>query len=113
MRQSELSIGGLTTHESMACRVANIVPNHSAFSEWPHSGVAYIDLIEEPFLATQINTEQRQISVSSLVEQLNLHYHDNDRRKNLARQGYRLATQTIYQWNNIAKQFNSVFMDIF
>jgi glycosyltransferase involved in cell wall biosynthesis len=103
----------LPVHESMACRVANIVPNHSALSEWCQGGVEYLELSNIPLVTDrQQNTIHAQVTPESTVAALNKLYYDQQYRKDLARKGYKLATQDKFKWTTIANQFDAIFNEV-
>lgn len=112
-----MSVGegfGLTVAESMACRIPNAVPNHSAFSEWPKGGVEYFDLLDGGIQVSPngLNTIGRIASMDSVINVLEKLYQDTNYRKELARKGYKLITKTEHDWKNIAKKFSSVFSNV-
>lgn len=98
----------LSVHESMASRVANLVPCHSALAEWPKGGVEYIkpsNIIQtSPQL---VNTIGKIPDIESTIEGLEKLYSDAQYRASIADAGYKIAKQ--YKWNEIADKFHTVF----
>lgn len=104
---------GMTTHERMAMRIPMIVPNSSALGEWAKGGVHYIDISEEPFFNIGgLNTRGAVPSVKSMINALEKMYTDKQYRQQIALNGYKLATQPIYKWSNIAIRFQETFIQV-
>ncbi len=96
--------------ESMACQVANIVPNYSALGEWAQGGVYYTDISEIPqFNVKGLNTRGGVPEMKSTIRALELLYSNQKERERVAKAGYDLVTQPKYNWNNIAVEFERVF----
>lgn len=101
---------GLTTHESMACGIPNIVTRHSAYAEWPLGGVAYIEPSNIPFYTVQgLNTKHKIPAMESAIDVLEHVYQNSAYRTELGRRGYEIATKPEFNWKNIAKRFEDVF----
>ena len=101
---------GLVNHESAACRVAQVVPNHTSLKEI-FEGAA--PLIDNCFMDVDMNYN-RDMPVPSqehLVEILNNLYHNRDVLDSIADACYERAIDEKYQWNVIAEQFEGVFED--
>ena len=99
---------GLVNHESAACRVAQIVPNHTSLKEI-FEGAA--PLIDNCFMDVDMNYN-RDMPVPSaehLAEILGELYDDRDRLDQVAQDCYTRATDPKYQWDNIAEQFQGEF----
>lgn len=104
---------GLTTMESMACRVAQIVPKYSALGEWTESKVIYTDIDPIPYFSTKgVNTQAGVPTLQSTVKALELLYKDKDLRERTAQAGYELVTQKRFTWQHIAQEFNTTFKNV-
>lgn len=99
---------GLVNHESAACGVAQVVPNHTSLKEI-FEGAA--PLIDNCFMDVDMNYN-RDMPVPSaehLAEILTDLYEDRDLLKQVGADCFQRATCAKYQWDNIAKQFEEVF----
>ena len=102
---------GLVNHESAACRVAQIVPNHTSLKEI-FEGAA--PLIDNCFMDVDMNFN-RDMPVPSaehLAEILGELYDDRDRLDQVAQDCYTRATDPKYQWDTIAQQFQELFTEV-
>jgi glycosyltransferase involved in cell wall biosynthesis len=110
MRQSKN--GNLPVMESMACSIPNIVPYHSAFTEWPNGGVAYIEIAKEPFFPTgTLNTKQYVPARESAIHVLDTMYNNSTTRSLIAERGYHIVTLPQFSWKNIATLFYDIFTE--
>lgn len=101
---------GLTTMESMACMVANVVPNYSALGEWAQGGVMYTDISDIPHYNVKgLNTRGGVADMQSTIRALELLYRNDGERDRIAKAGYDLVTQPKFSWNNVAQEFERVF----
>jgi glycosyltransferase involved in cell wall biosynthesis len=99
---------GLVNHESAACGVAQVVPNHTSLKEI-FEGAA--PLIDNCFMDVDMNYN-RDMPVPSaehLAEILTDLYEDRDLLKQVGADCFQRATSAQYQWDNIAKQFEEAF----
>ena len=99
---------GLVNHESAACGVAQVVPNHTSLKEI-FEGAA--PLIDNCFMDVDMNYN-RDMPVPSaehLAEILTDLYEDRDLLKQVGADCFQRATSAKYQWDNIAKQFEEAF----
>ena len=99
---------GLVNHESAACGVAQVVPNHTSLKEI-FEGAA--PLIDNCFMDVDMNYN-RDMPVPSaehLAEILADLYEDRDLLRQVGADCFQRATCAKYQWDNIAKQFEEVF----
>ncbi len=102
---------GLTTMESMACGIANIVPNYSALAEWANGGVLYTDISDTPYFSTKgLNTRGGVPDMKSTIRALELLYRNDGERARIGKAGYDLVSQPKYSWSNVAKEFERVFL---
>lgn len=89
-------------------RIPMIVPNYSALGEWTKGGAHQMELAEEPiFNINGLNTRGRPPSKVSAIAALERMYSDDVYRNDIAEKGYQLATQSKFNWRNIAMQFHS------
>lgn len=101
---------GLTTMESMACRIPNIVPRYSALGEWADGGVHFTDISDVPLFNTKgLNTRGGIPDMTSTIRALELLYKNADERKRIAQAGYELISQPRFTWRNVATEFERVF----
>jgi len=101
---------GLTTAESMACGIPNIIPRHSALQEWANGGVEYIDINNIPYITPKgINTIGGVPEMKCTIEALDKLYRDETYRLHMGKKGYDLITQDKYRWSSIANQFHAIF----
>lgn len=101
---------GLTTAESMACGVANVVPRYSALGEWANGGVEYIEINEIPYTTPKgVNTIGGIPDMRSAIKALDKLYRNPTYRNTIAKKGYDLITQDKFKWSNIADQFHTIF----
>ena len=101
---------GLVNHESAACRVAQVVPNHTSLKEI-FDGAA--PLIDNCFIDVDMNYN-RDMPVPSaehLTEILIDLYENRDKLDQVGDACYERAIDTKYQWDTVAKQFEEVFQD--
>jgi len=99
---------GLVNHEHAACRVAQVVPDHTSCKEI-FEGAA--PLIECYSTDVDINYS-RELPIPDVdngVEILNKLYYDRDHLNEVAEKCYDRATCERYDWDYIAPKFNEVF----
>ena len=95
---------GLVNHESAACGIAQVVPNHTSLKEI-FEGAA--PLIDNCFMDVDMNYN-RDMPVPSaehLAELLAELYEDKAKLSQVATDCYKRATDPKYQWHNIAEAF--------
>ncbi len=103
---------GLTAMESMACGVATLLPNHSAFKEWATGGAVLYDAPAAEVEPAGLNTVHHVPSVESLAEQLEDAYTDTRVWEGVGKAGLALVSKPEYRWSNIAKIFDRVFQEV-
>jgi glycosyltransferase involved in cell wall biosynthesis len=102
---------GLTTMESMACGIPNIVPRYSALGEWAEGGVLYTDISDIPMFNTKgINTRGGIPDMASTIRALELLYRNEAERMRIGKAGYDLVTQPRFGWASVAQEFERVFL---
>jgi glycosyltransferase involved in cell wall biosynthesis len=103
---------GLTAMESMACGVLNVLPEHSAYSEWARDGALLYSAPTTVFMTEGINTAGHIPDVSSLGQSLLTEYASPVGRERLAARGLALVRQPEFKWSNVAKTFDRVFHEV-
>lgn len=105
----------LTTMESMACGIPQIVPEYSALGEWCRDAngnpvVEYTDVSEIPFFNVKgLNTQGGIPEMDSTIAALEKLYRNPQYRQELANKGYQLVIQPQFEWKNVAKAFENTF----
>jgi len=102
---------GLVNHEHAACRVAQVVPDHTSCKEiFEGTG----ELISCPFVDvdTNLNRDMPMPSSEHLAKILADYYEDRSKLDAVADACYERATDEKYQWSVIAHQFNELFQEV-
>jgi glycosyltransferase involved in cell wall biosynthesis len=102
---------GLVNHESAACGVAQVVPNHTSLKEI-FEGAA--PLIDNCFMDVDMNYN-RDMPVPSaehLAEILADLYDNRDKLREIGAKCFGRATDKKYQWDTIAYQFENEFAEV-
>lgn len=99
---------GLVNHEHGACRRAQVVPDHTSLKEI-YEGAC--PLIETQFVDVDMNYCRRMPipSAKDLSRILGEFYDDRELLDTVADACYERATDPMYQWDNIAPQFEEIF----
>lgn len=102
---------GLVNHEHGACRVAQIVPDHTSLKEI-YEGTG--EMIRSDFVDVDMNYNREMPcpSAEHLTEILNSYYYDRDLLQAVADRCYDRATNPQYQWDTVAEQFNEQFQEV-
>ena len=102
---------GLVNHESAACGVAQIVPDHTSLKEI-FQGAA--PLIDSCFCDVDVNYNRDMYipSAEHLAEIMTELYEDRDKLKEVGEACYKRATDPKYQWDTIAAQFKEEFQEV-
>jgi glycosyltransferase involved in cell wall biosynthesis len=108
---------GLTNWEHAATGKLQMVPKSSAPEEIWKPGTALFLETQGRTMFPNINTVGKDVSVDSVVENLEWAYNDwktnNSKEINeIARAGYELVTDEANSWKNVAKKFNNVIKGI-
>ncbi len=103
---------GLTTMESMACGVLNLVPDHSAYAEWAREGALLYPAPTTIFHPEHINTAGHIPDVYELAQCLRTEFVGPVGRERLAARGLALVRQSAFKWSNVAKIFDRVFYEV-
>ena len=101
----------LVNFEQAACRVAQVVPDHTSTKEiFEHAGkLIRCDHID---VDTNYSREMPCPSTDHLVEILNNLYWSRDGLEATAQRCYDRVTQERFSWDTIAKQFDGVFQEV-
>jgi glycosyltransferase involved in cell wall biosynthesis len=100
---------GLPVSEAMAVGLPCILPNHSAFTDWPEDNAVLVDCYKFPTLTDRgLNTVHHVIDVDKAVAALEALYNSAELRKNLGKQGYDLMQQKRFNWDTIANSFMDI-----
>jgi glycosyltransferase involved in cell wall biosynthesis len=102
---------GLVNFEHAACRVAQVVPNHTSCKEI-FEGYGELIRCDHVDVDTNYGRELPCPSVEHLAEILTGLYNDRDRLDAVAQRCYERATDTAYNWDTVASQFGGVFEDV-
>lgn len=102
---------GLVAFEHAATGAAQIIPRHSACEElW--QGAA--EFLEPVFSLTieRVQTEGRFVSPEGVAAALERLYQNPKHLRAMSRAAYRNATQSKYDWDRIAKQWDRLFQEV-
>uniref|UniRef100_A0A6M3L9C1 Putative glycosyltransferase n=1 Tax=viral metagenome TaxID=1070528 RepID=A0A6M3L9C1_9ZZZZ len=103
---------GLSPFESAACRVAQVVPNHSACKELWTGKAQLIDVDHWEVLTGGVNTEGGVISVEHLADILDDLYHNRDKVKKFSQLAYDYVQREEFTWKYIADKFDSIITEM-
>jgi glycosyltransferase involved in cell wall biosynthesis len=104
---------GLTTHESMACGIPQIVPRYSALGEWPDGAVRYVECTSFQATHNAVNTIGGVADMAQTVEALTDLYRNADLRTKLGSAALARATEERFKWDKIAAQFYVALAETF
>jgi glycosyltransferase involved in cell wall biosynthesis len=100
---------GLTSFESAACKIAQIVPDWSATGEiWEGTGMM-IKVVEVRHELSSINTMQAVISTEHFAELLQELYEDSAKKDAIAEACYDVTRRPEYTWEAVGRQFDTLF----
>jgi glycosyltransferase involved in cell wall biosynthesis len=102
---------GLVNHEHASCRVAQVVPNHTSCKEI-FEGYGRLIRCDHIDVDTNFNREMPCPSADHLAEILNDLYDNREKLDATAELCYERATDPMYKWDNIAKQFGGLFEEV-
>lgn len=102
---------GLVNHESAACGVAQIVPDHTSLKEIFQGAAPLIDCC---FMDVDVNYNRDMPipSAEHLAELMTELYEDRDKLKAVGEACHKRATDPKYQWDTIAAQFKEEFQEV-
>jgi glycosyltransferase involved in cell wall biosynthesis len=102
---------GLTSFESAALGLPQIVPNWSATKEiWEGAGLL-LDVVEVRHELSSINTMQATISTDHCAELLNQLHDDKAFAAKIGEQCLQVTQRPEYKWENVGARFDEVFED--
>ena len=101
----------LVNFEHAACRVAQVVPDHTSTKEIfeGHGKLIRCDHVD---VDTNFGREMPCPSVEHLVEILSDLYENRDELDRIAQSCYERVTEDQFKWDNIADQFHGVFQEV-
>jgi len=102
---------GLVSHEHAACRVAQVVPNHTSCKEI-FEGYGRLIRCDHVDVDTNYSREMPCPSSDHLAAILTELYEDREKREALAELCYLRATDERFSWDTIAHQFGEVFQEV-
>lgn len=102
---------GLVSHEHAACRVAQVVPNHTSCKEI-FEGYGRLIRCDHVDVDTNYAREMPCPSSDHLAAILTELYEDREKREATAELCYLRATEERFNWDTIAHQFGEVFQEV-
>jgi glycosyltransferase involved in cell wall biosynthesis len=101
---------GLVNHEHAACQVAQLVPDHTSCKEI-FEGCAPLIRCDHRDVDPNFNRDMWCPSAEHLQDLLTNFYYVPKNLEDAARRCYDRATDPMYQWDNIAVQFDEAFQE--
>lgn len=101
----------LVNFEQAACRVAQVVPNHTSTKE-VFEGYGRLIRCDHIDVDTNYAREMPCPSTEHLVEILNDLYQDREKLEATAELCYQRVTEPCFSWETIANQFDGVFQEV-
>jgi len=102
---------GLVNHEHAACRVAQVVPDHTSCKEI-FEGYGKLIRCDHIDVDTNYGREMPCPSSDHLTEILNELYEDRSLLQATADACYERATDPQFDWDTVASQFGGIFEDV-
>ena len=102
---------GLVSHEHAACRVAQVVPDHTSCKEI-FEGYGRLIRCDHVDVDTNYSREMPCPSSDHLAALLTDLYEDKEKREATAELCYLRATDERFNWDTIAHQFGEVFQEV-
>lgn len=102
---------GLTTHEGMACGIPQILPRYSALGEWCDEAAHFVDVTSFAVTPRGINTIGGVPDVGQIVEAIDKFYREPDYRLAMAQKAFNRATETRFNWDSVATQFDELLIE--
>lgn len=96
---------GLTTLESMACGVANMAGDIAALGEWAREGCVLVPTDQEGVMPDVRNMIGAAPNREAFITELDQLYRDEDVRMAWEFRALRLATDSQFNWRNLAAQY--------
>jgi glycosyltransferase involved in cell wall biosynthesis len=97
---------GLSTHEGMACRIPQLLPDFAALGEWARGAAALVPCDHLIATAGNLNTIAATPARDPFIAALDELYESRGMRERLADEGYRRAREPRFNWDMIADQFH-------
>jgi glycosyltransferase involved in cell wall biosynthesis len=101
----------LVNFEHAACRVAQVVPDHTSTKEI-FEGYGELIRCDHIDVDPHYGREMPCPSTENLVEILTSLYEDREKLDRTAQSCYERVTEDQFKWDNIADQFNGVFQEV-
>ena len=102
---------GLTAHEGMACRRAQIMPKYAALGEWADGAARFVPVTSYEVTHNGINTIGGVIDFNGTVEAIDELYKNPEERERLAALALARATEPQFNWATIADQFHAILSE--
>lgn len=102
---------GLVNFEHAACRVAQVVPDHTSCKEI-FEGFGELIRCDHVDVDVNFGRELPCPSIDHLAEILTTLYEDRNRLDDVAQKCYERATDLRYNWDTVASQFGGIFEDV-
>jgi glycosyltransferase involved in cell wall biosynthesis len=102
---------GLVNFEHAACRVAQIVPDHTSCREI-FEGYGQLIRCDHVDVDTNYSREMPCPSAEHLTELLDYLYENPDIEKEVAEACYKRVTDPQFSWDTVASQFGGVFEEV-
>jgi glycosyltransferase involved in cell wall biosynthesis len=99
---------GLTTMESMAVAIANLVPDAAALGEWTEDAAIKIKCSEIAVTTNRVNIIGAIPDRYSWIESLSGLYDDLELRMKIGESGLQLVSRPEYRWEAIGQKFADV-----
>ncbi len=101
----------LVNFENAACRVAQVVPDHTSTKEI-FEGYGKLIKTEHVETDTNFSREMHNPSDTHLAELLTELYENPQERLETAERCYQRVTDTAFQWDTVAAEFHKVFQEV-
>lgn len=103
---------GLTTHEGMACGVAQIVPDYAALGEWPRGAADLVPISGYAATPEDVNTLGGVPDKAATVDALMAHYLHPEHTAKMAAAALARATEPRFRWPDIAARFDALCREV-
>jgi glycosyltransferase involved in cell wall biosynthesis len=102
---------GLVCFEHGGTGAAQIVPAHSACADLWHGRAEFMEPVRR-YIPDFTVLEMGEVSPEGVAAAMNNLYYDPDRRVKLAQAAVETAQRPEYSWNQIAKRFSKLFLEL-
>ena len=103
---------GLTVAEGQACGIPQIVPYHSALTEWPEQTVAYVPVRAPVVSCGGENLVEWCVDWRDMATVMETLYREPGWRQVYAQRGLALMQQPQFRWDGLAARFNDVLQEV-